>query len=324
MKHTTNYNLDLYEPNDLANLMDGHNDSMEKLDVAMKTVSDYVGTYGTGIEKNTKAISEETSRATSAENALSTSVANAVSAVNAETTRATAAEKVNADGVAANSTAIANEVKRAQTTENELATGVSNAVSAVNTERERATAAENSINSLLDGKFPVGTNNLADGSVTSTKLADSAIQAVLNNITIRRFDSTDSSADNTGMVVPSDFKLAGFFVENLNILVLNRIEKGSSYVWGSESSIVQLPSYVPATTGVVQISDAGLLEWDGSANYKTWTGLRLNGRSLYPNTGIQSGVSADAMGCLSLYLTPHVAGNSVTGYASYENANGVV
>ena len=109
MKHTTNYNLDLYEPNDLANLMDGHNDSMEKLDVAVKAVSDYVGTYGTDIEKNTKAIAEETSRATAAENALNTTVASAVSAVNAETTRATAAEKINADGIAANTTAIANE-----------------------------------------------------------------------------------------------------------------------------------------------------------------------------------------------------------------------
>lgn len=32
MTYTKNYNLDLYEPGDNANLCDGHNHNMEKLD----------------------------------------------------------------------------------------------------------------------------------------------------------------------------------------------------------------------------------------------------------------------------------------------------
>lgn len=41
MKVTKNYNLNLYEANDLPNLLDGYNGSIEKIDTALKAVDEY-------------------------------------------------------------------------------------------------------------------------------------------------------------------------------------------------------------------------------------------------------------------------------------------
>lgn len=40
MQQTENYNLQLYEPNDMANLLDGYNESMETLDDSLKGIVD--------------------------------------------------------------------------------------------------------------------------------------------------------------------------------------------------------------------------------------------------------------------------------------------
>ena len=94
MKNTPNFNLPLYEPNDLANLTDGYNNAMSLIDTDMKAVTDHVDTYDTRITANADAIAAETTRATAAEKVNADAIA-------AETTRATAAEKVNADAIAA-------------------------------------------------------------------------------------------------------------------------------------------------------------------------------------------------------------------------------
>ena len=78
MKKTTNYSLSLYEVNDLANLTDGYNASMNKLDSTVKTVSNQATTNKTNI-------ATEVTRAKAAESTLTTNL-------NAEVTRAKAAE----------------------------------------------------------------------------------------------------------------------------------------------------------------------------------------------------------------------------------------
>lgn len=78
MKKTTNYSLSLYEVNDLANLTDGYNASMNKLDSTVKTVSNQATTNKTNI-------AAEVTRAKAAEGTLTTNL-------NAEVTRAKAAE----------------------------------------------------------------------------------------------------------------------------------------------------------------------------------------------------------------------------------------
>ena len=92
MKNTPNFNLPLYEPNDLANLTDGYNNAMSLIDTDMKTVTDHVDTYDTRITANADAIA-------------------------AETTRATAAEKVNADAIASVNVNVIDEVARSTNTD---------------------------------------------------------------------------------------------------------------------------------------------------------------------------------------------------------------
>ena len=67
MKYTENYNLPLYEPNDLANLMDGYNESMNTLDDVMKTNIDIVDDYTGTIVKHTADIGELDARITNSE-----------------------------------------------------------------------------------------------------------------------------------------------------------------------------------------------------------------------------------------------------------------
>ena len=85
MKYTENYNLPLYEPNDLANLMDGYNESMNTLDDVMKTnidiVDDYTGTVvqnKADIAANKKILDAEIARASERESELNINLANKI------------------------------------------------------------------------------------------------------------------------------------------------------------------------------------------------------------------------------------------------------
>ena len=138
MKATEHYNLPLYEPNDLADLTDGYNNAMELVDTDLYTTIGTVEGYNARITANETAISDETARAEAAENANTSSI-------NEEIQRATAAENAN--------------------------------TSSINEEIQRATAAESKnadaitkINTYVDGKFPITTENIADAAVTAVKL----------------------------------------------------------------------------------------------------------------------------------------------------------
>ena len=114
MKKTSNYNLNLYEVNDLANLTDGYNNSMNTLDTTVKTVSN--------------SVAAETTRATKAESTLTTNL-------NSEITRAKGAESTLTTNLNA-------EVTRAKAAESTLTTNL-------NTEVKRAKAAETKLDSMV-------------------------------------------------------------------------------------------------------------------------------------------------------------------------------
>ena len=117
MKKTSNYNLNLYEVNDLANLTDGYNNSMNTLDTTVKTVSN--------------SVAAETTRATKAESTLTTNL-------NTEVTRAKAAENTL-------TTNLNSEITRAKGAENTLTTNL-------NSEITRAKGAENTLNNMIFNK----------------------------------------------------------------------------------------------------------------------------------------------------------------------------
>lgn len=50
MKYTVNYHLDLYEPTDNANLLDGYNHSMQLIDAALQQFSALIAVQGNAIK----------------------------------------------------------------------------------------------------------------------------------------------------------------------------------------------------------------------------------------------------------------------------------
>lgn len=123
----------------------------------------------------------------------------------------------------------------------------------------------------LESKFPLTSGSLANGAVTAPKLDQTAIAAIWASLTVKHFDSEDSSADNEGMSVPSGGKMEGFYVADLGLLVLNKMENTFS---GDESSAVfTLPQYIPNNTKTGPTVPACVFIWDDSSDFVSWTSL---------------------------------------------------
>lgn len=67
MKKTANYNLPIYEANDLPNLLDGYNSAMDLIDSDLKAVSDFVQSQDKQIVDLSSALNSEVSRASEKE-----------------------------------------------------------------------------------------------------------------------------------------------------------------------------------------------------------------------------------------------------------------
>lgn len=117
MKQTEHYNLDLYEPNDLANLTDGYNNSMQILDTGMQALKDLTESYDERIttadttannalslaQTNEKDIATlDSEMAGTADSGLKTLITTNADSIAAETARAEAAELVNKNSIEAN------------------------------------------------------------------------------------------------------------------------------------------------------------------------------------------------------------------------------
>lgn len=164
----------------------------------------------------------------------------------------------------------------------------------------------------LESKFPITADSLANGAVTAPKLDQTAIAAMWAGLTVKSFDSDDATADNEGMSVPSGGKMAGFYIVELGILVLNKMENTYN---GEASAIFTLPQYIPnnAKTGIVAtgcffISDSStdFISWTSLFTIKATRQIRI---ATYPNAvkkfslsgsvvvfaGINTGVAASSL-----------------------------
>lgn len=115
MNKTTNYDLSLYEANDLPNLLDGYNNSMDIIDENMRRIDDAAtkasadSTNGlTDIAQLKKDVSAETTRAKAAEEEILHITTDQETLINNEVTRAKAAEATNAAAIETNAKALAN------------------------------------------------------------------------------------------------------------------------------------------------------------------------------------------------------------------------
>lgn len=300
-----------------------------------KEVTAYDGRITTAQDTADSAKASAAAATTAAGNAT-TAAGNAATAVAEEKTRAEAKESQLQSLAETNKTDITHlDSQMAATTGSELLTRITNEVT---NRTEADTSLETSLTELINGKFPVQTSNLADGAVTTPKIADgavtapniatSAINSILQGFTIKRFDSTDSSADNTGLRVPtSDCVLKGFYIVELEILVIENLHIVDS-VWGPTSNNVTLPSYVVNPNKTVQLSRFGVIVSEGSNDFVKWSGLRYaTSRYLHPNSSDnKSSQTFDLPGTCVAYLRPYDSGASVSTniYDAFASHNGVI
>lgn len=174
----------------------------------------------------------------------------------------------------------------------------------------------------LESKFPIASDSLANGAVTAPKLDQTAIAAMWAGLTVHRFDSKDSTADNAGMNVPSGGDFAGFYIEELGLLVINRM---SNDYTDDASVTFTLPQYVPNHAASGTVADACLVEWNSSAAFSDWTGLFAikSTRNLRPSTYPSSSIKLTLMASVVLYVGVN-AGVRATAPTEYQRVNGTV
>lgn len=182
-------------------------------------------------------------------------------------------------------------------------------------EAKRAKREESSISS----KFPIASNSIADGAVTAPKMATSAVNTILQGFTVRHFNNEKSDADNTGLVCPAGGYLAGFYIAELGLLVINRFE-GSAEL-DTERGF-SLPTYVPSVDGFVQMAGFGAIGYTSSNNFANWTGVRYgNGRHIATNTPMRLSFSS---GCAIAYLKPYEVSKESASYANATSYNQII
>lgn len=174
----------------------------------------------------------------------------------------------------------------------------------------------------LETKFPVTSDSLSNGAVTASKLDQTAIAAMWAGLTVKQFDSENSSAANGGMVVPSGGKMAGFYVVELGILVINKM---SNKYTTEQDALFTLPSYVPnnAATGIAV--EGCIIVWNGSSSFVNWSSLSTikSTRQLRITTYPSIGNTFTLMGSAVLYMGVNT-GVQLSTPAAYQSMNPTV
>lgn len=317
---TSNYNFDLYDPDDKPNLCDQYNDAMNKIDNQFKVSEGNVQIAITNANNATAAIndvktlvSNETTRAETAESDLQT---------NMNTLQSNTANDINTL-----TESIESLTDAYQADLNKVKNDLNDTQHDVNTN----TNSINSLTSTINNKFPVKTSDIADNAITAAKLNASAMNAILENFDIRYFNSADAGADNDGMSVPNGGTLGGFYIVGMNILFINTLSWDNCPGITANTVYFTLPQYVPKPNARTTINSSGVLFYNGTAtgaDVRTFRGMSLN-----PNGGLSFnstlntsgisifGVSSTVVYCGSFGTTYSAAGNA---YTDAVNANGAL
>lgn len=276
----------------------------------------------TASDAATTAVAAEKSRAEKSESEIKSL------AETNETDIATLDEQVAGTQDSGLKTLVSGEVARATKKESELGVRIdSNDNSIESLDKQMAgTSSSGLLTKInnLSSKFPIITSSINDGAVTAPKMAQSAITSILQGLTIHRFDSSDSSADNGGLVVPSsNTVLAGLYIEELTLLVITRC--GGSDSWPSTSNTIKLPDYVPSVTSNVNCGDFTYIVWSSSSNFIDWSSMIL-----YPNGYLRPKNNFTGShvlpGCVIVYLRPYMSDTVSTNatYSDLVTQNGVI
>lgn len=171
----------------------------------------------------------------------------------------------------------------------------------------------------LKSKFPVKTADIATGAVTAEKLNATAIAAMWRSQRVYRFDSADSTADNTGLVVPDGAALGGFYLADLELLI---ISNAYLHTASAATDVLTLPSYVPVAPTDITIG-CGCLHWTSSNDFQSWSkALYKSGTRNIVFGSRKAGVSSNIIGCPAIYVGTGTSSN--TSAVAYTNANGTI
>lgn len=215
-----------------------------------------------------------------------------------------------------------NAVNRVATVETTMA-GVqataNNAYSLAQTNEKDISTLDGEVTELnqLKSKFPVKSADIATAAVTAEKLDATAIAAMWKSQRVYRFDSTDATADNTGLVVPSGGTLAGFYLDDLGLVLVTNAYLNES---ASSTAVLTLPTYVPVAPRDITWG-FGCLHWTTSSNFRSW-GYAIY-RSGTRNIAFGSRTAGDltvCVGTLAAYVGTGTSDN--TSAVAYTNANG--
>lgn len=157
----------------------------------------------------------------------------------------------------------------------QIATALENSANAATAAQAAQTAANSAVEkaNAVSARLPVGTADIKDGAVTATKLDSTAMNAILKGMTIKRFSSSDKSADNDGMVLIDGVTLDGFYVVEIGLLVITGF-MGDAHTIGSVTNPnCYLPSYVQIAKK--QYSGFAMVYTD-SDDFIKWTGYGVD------------------------------------------------
>lgn len=171
----------------------------------------------------------------------------------------------------------------------------------------------------LKSKFPIRSADIATAAVTAEKLDATAIAALWKGQRVYRFDSSDATADNTGMTGPAKYVCRGFYLADLELLIIlgGHLEAGTPI-----GASITLPSYVPVAPRDIRVV-VGCIEWNASNYFNSWDAVKLKsgtrdlvfeGRSSYATD------KTDIIGTLVFFVGSGTSDN--TSAVSYTNANG--
>lgn len=242
-----------------------------------------------------------------------------------------AMNKIDADmnSIGANASTALSAANNAVNRVGQVETTIAGVQNTANNAYAISTANEQDINTLngqvaqLETKFPITADSLSNGAVTAAKLDQTAIAAMWAGLTVKRFSSSDATADNTGMVVPSGGKLEGFYIVELGILVLNIM--ANKYT-GGDSANFTLPNYVPNSAVRGVLADASVLLWNDSNDFVSWTSLYThvaNNRDITIATPPSNGTSFSLMGSVVLFRGIN-SGLSLSMQDAYQRMNPTV
>jgi hypothetical protein len=300
-EYTPNYNLDLYTDNDKPNLRDQYNGAITKIDAQLHEFSnnmvivtdaanqarDKAGTAQSAADANAKSIST-----------LNTTVTEIDSAYKAADT------KLSSDLTDAYKAADDVVTSAYKAADNDVTSAYKNADKNLN---DTLTEMINDNVSTINSHFPIKSADIQAGAITRDKLDAQALESLIKGITIRHFDSKDSSADNVGMVVPnSDVILSGFYLPELTMLVITMFHVPAGTIVQSffnDTTSFRLPSYVPHTTANnIKLNAIGV-KYNSSSDFVSWTGIGMNKDGyIGTNSGVASDYDFDMAGSAVVFL----------------------